>query len=452
MWHLFSGDEEPAGSEPETADTEDTQPSAQPKPGGKPSTAPDRKEVKPEGKKTTATKKPTDKSAAGDPWNLGPIDPESPAAGYYEAFNLLKQPEVDENYARLLELLDKVEAEGWTEEYPELVKLLEDNREALRKLKEVIDSGGGSFPIPEDEDMAVKINHLQPARFIGQLLALETMWFQKEGDIENAARNIADGLSFCRDLSRGGTLVADLVGVAIQGDYLDIAVREISRANPDTRFCSAIERSFYDLEYSRGDASESLKTDAMLARNQLQGYIKADTDMPDSVLKALEITREDATPEAFRQTIEVCDQWVAEISSALEQGYYPAIKRAGEICARIESGASDIPKLVNLITPQYANVLKVKAHSEVRFEMARAGIALQNYANEKGVYPDSLDALVPRYIPRVPVDPFSGKPIKYTHSEKGWTLRSFGPDMDDDKGAREAEKFTDDGDLILQKK
>jgi hypothetical protein len=448
---MLSGDEGPAGPKPETADTGTPQPATQPKPGQRPVVT-DKPPAKPEGGKTVATEKGSGKTANDDPWRLGPIDPDSPAAGYLEAFKLLKLSEEQEKLLKPTELIARVLKEGWNEEYPELVKLLEDNREALTRLKEAIDAGGGHFPIPEDATISVSINHIRPARAIAELLALEARWFQKEGDVENAARNIADGISFTQDFTRGATLLADMVGTAMHGYFVDMTTGEFNRTSPDARFCSALERSLYDLEYSRGDASESLKTDAMLTRNYIQGFIDAGVNIPDSQLQALELARDDATPEALRQTIDVCGRWTAEISSALEQGYYPAIKRAEEICARIESGAPDIPKAVNLVTPQYAAILKTKARSAVNFEMTRTGIALQNYANATGSYPESLEALVPRYIPRVPVDPFSGRPIEYSHSENGWTLRSFGPDMDDDNGARRAEKNTDDGDLILQKK
>jgi hypothetical protein len=453
VWHFLSGGEESAGTKPETADTKDSRPEPQPKPGEKPVSAPDKPKAKPEPKKAIGSEDSEDATEEDDDaFGLGPIDPESPAAGYLEAFNLLKLSEDRKKLLRPSELIAKVLKEGWNEEYPELVKLLEDNREALRKLKEVIDAGGGHFPIPEDADISVKINHIRPARAMAELLALEARWFQKEGDIENAARNIADGISFTQDFTRGATLIADMVGTVMQGYFLDITTQEFDKTAPNARFCSAIERSLYDLEYSRADAADSLRTEEMLMRNYLTPYIDMDQTLRQRALGASELSEEDISSEALRSTIDLHGRWTAELSSVLERGYYPAIRKAEEICGKIASKDPDIPKLVNLVSPLYVDVVKAKAQSKARFEMARTGIALQNYAKAKGGYPESLELLVPRYIPRVPVDPFSGKPIKYTRGEEGWTLRSFGPDMDDDKGAKKIDKDNDDGDIILQKK
>ena len=52
--------------------------------------------------------------------------------------------------------------------------------------------------------------------------------------------------------------------------------------------------------------------------------------------------------------------------------------------------------------------------------VARWGLQLQlaliAYRTEHGTYPDSLDALVPDYLPFVPIDPYSGRPFEYRHA------------------------------------
>ena len=48
--------------------------------------------------------------------------------------------------------------------------------------------------------------------------------------------------------------------------------------------------------------------------------------------------------------------------------------------------------------------------------------------------PDSLDELVPDYIGAIPVDPYTGGPLHYTHDEKGYTVYSNGINRADDGG------------------
>jgi hypothetical protein len=70
------------------------------------------------------------------------------------------------------------------------------------------------------------------------------------------------------------------------------------------------------------------------------------------------------------------------------------------------------------------------------FRMLRVAVALELYRHETGVYPDSLQWLVQdQHIPKVPVDPFSGKPLRYRQKGGTYTLWSVGENLKDDGGA-----------------
>jgi hypothetical protein len=67
--------------------------------------------------------------------------------------------------------------------------------------------------------------------------------------------------------------------------------------------------------------------------------------------------------------------------------------------------------------------------------------AIQAYRREHGSLPKTLDQLVPDYLPRVPKDPFGGKPFRYLKSgvpglpEDAWAVYSIGEDFTDDGGS-----------------
>jgi hypothetical protein len=48
---------------------------------------------------------------------------------------------------------------------------------------------------------------------------------------------------------------------------------------------------------------------------------------------------------------------------------------------------------------------------------------LQAYRAVHGRFPAELEALVPLFLPRVPIDPWDGKPIKYRLTEEGETIQ-----------------------------
>jgi hypothetical protein len=64
--------------------------------------------------------------------------------------------------------------------------------------------------------------------------------------------------------------------------------------------------------------------------------------------------------------------------------------------------------------------------------VAQALIALRAYSLERGELPPSLDALVPDYLSRVPIDHHDGAPLRYSRDKKAvWAL---GVDLKDDGG------------------
>jgi len=67
--------------------------------------------------------------------------------------------------------------------------------------------------------------------------------------------------------------------------------------------------------------------------------------------------------------------------------------------------------------------------------MLITSLALKVYHDENGSYPSSLGALVPKYLIKIPSDPFAASgSIKYLKSGSGYALYSVGPDGTDDHG------------------
>ncbi|MSU60116.1 MAG: hypothetical protein EXS35_18425 [Pedosphaera sp.] len=61
-------------------------------------------------------------------------------------------------------------------------------------------------------------------------------------------------------------------------------------------------------------------------------------------------------------------------------------------------------------------------------------LALRCYQSENGQPPRQLDQLVPKYLERVPQDPFTTQPLVYRPDGAKWLLYSIGPDGVEDGG------------------
>jgi hypothetical protein len=75
---------------------------------------------------------------------------------------------------------------------------------------------------------------------------------------------------------------------------------------------------------------------------------------------------------------------------------------------------------------------RVAAH----VRLLTAELAARCYQSEQGRAPTGLAQLVPKYLQRVPLDPFSGRPMLYRQQSTYWLLYSVGEDGVDDGGTR----------------
>jgi hypothetical protein len=66
---------------------------------------------------------------------------------------------------------------------------------------------------------------------------------------------------------------------------------------------------------------------------------------------------------------------------------------------------------------------------------ARAVVAVELYRRTHDEHlPARLDDLVPGYIDSVPIDPFSGQPVRFVTQQLGYVIYSVGPNRRDDGG------------------
>lgn len=79
--------------------------------------------------------------------------------------------------------------------------------------------------------------------------------------------------------------------------------------------------------------------------------------------------------------------------------------------------------------------VKSKCKLEAQLVATRLVVACHRYRIKNGVFPRTLQELVPAYIAEVPIDPYDGKPFRYKHERK--IVYSIGEDLVDSDGTGE---------------
>jgi hypothetical protein len=72
--------------------------------------------------------------------------------------------------------------------------------------------------------------------------------------------------------------------------------------------------------------------------------------------------------------------------------------------------------------------------NDARVRLLATELALRCFQFDHGRAPSRLEELVPKYLQRVPQDPFSGQPLVYSGQGTHWLLYSIGPNRVDDGG------------------
>jgi len=80
---------------------------------------------------------------------------------------------------------------------------------------------------------------------------------------------------------------------------------------------------------------------------------------------------------------------------------------------------------------------------------AAAGMALEQYRLANDGWPDNLDRLVPKYLAKVPADPFDGKPLRYAKYKEGVAVYSVGPGGKEGARPDDLDQFEKDGGSLV---
>jgi len=89
----------------------------------------------------------------------------------------------------------------------------------------------------------------------------------------------------------------------------------------------------------------------------------------------------------------------------------------------------------NSIIPNAVLFSRLCADTIAAAQSTSLAIALERYHKQKGKLPDTFTEISPDCIESIPLDPFTGKSLLYTHDDSSFTVYSTGINRIDDKGA-----------------
>jgi len=93
--------------------------------------------------------------------------------------------------------------------------------------------------------------------------------------------------------------------------------------------------------------------------------------------------------------------------------------------------------MIHSLAPGTRRVMQSSDRSAQTQRNLHVAFALAAYKSDMGHYPLKLEALAPKYLPSVPDDLFSGRPIIYLPADNRYLLYSVGINGEDEGGRGE---------------
>lgn len=107
----------------------------------------------------------------------------------------------------------------------------------------------------------------------------------------------------------------------------------------------------------------------------------------------------------------------------------------GEVEKFVSHGKFPFKILASIAIPNFSRAFQTTAHNQTMVNEAQIACALERYHLAHGEYPETLDALTPQFIGKLPHDIIGGQPLKYQRKADGkFLLYSIGWDEKDDDG------------------
>ncbi len=332
--------------------------------------------------------------------------------------------------------------------------LLVEKKKAIRLIKEATRKPYLYHPLVLTFDIEFPIFY--KFKNGSELLALEARSFAKRGNMLEALKNISCINQIAKHLNQTPTLVNVLMASAIHTKSkksLEIILAEkhgdskVTVPLPvktDQHLLDAFRAAMvYEESFSAfGTADHFVKSDPIDENESIDDfesfYEYYQWKFFVSMLYRIFLSHEDIVSR---------EQYWKELHDFFKKPYYETKITSEEWQEQIQKNI-EFGFIMSENDSSFISYYKRVTEQQTQFLLAQLGLATAAYYSHHGKYPNTLEALAPKYITEIPVDPFSGSPLKMIPSESGLILYGVGPNLKDDKGSS-FESETKEGDIAF---
>lgn len=330
------------------------------------------------------------------------------------------------------------------------LQLLEKQREGLRaKLQEAapaLDYGSklasmprGRFPIKWNKDaVGTLLPEQQNARIVADLFRYDAILRAEEGDLARAFNSVQAVLNAGRSLGDEPISISCIIHIACNRLALGALEGALAQGQAEPTELAKLQRLLEEeaaqplqVIAARGDRAGLHR---FLEVTEATGIDRAGYGMTVSTLGPY---FDDFVDKA--KAIRAHPQHLRYLTAYVEVAKQPVWKQKSGLQALPKPDAG-LPSLLEALwRGGEPEKMALAFHNwQTLLGCAIVGLALERYRIGEGRWPDDLNALVPRYLASVPIDPFDGQSLRFrrvqTPAMSGIVVFSVGPNGTYDGG------------------
>ncbi len=325
----------------------------------------------------------------------------------------------------------------------DLLACLTSRQETFDLIEDAARRPFSRFPIRyEDADRAL-LPHLAHLKGSASLLQLRALARLQTGDSTNALSDVRLILRISQAAGADPVLIGGLVRFAIENlavntfwhGWRDSAWTDTQLAELQQRFSAISSRSNILLALRGERIFSSTLYDLMLddPSRYFESAAEAGEEGPAAFPPSLRIM-----PSGwFRQNQATQSRIIDEMVRHGQERPEDRALSTDRVSLMQQLQAIPLPYsiMARMVLPALENTFKTADRQLAITQLTVLVCALERHRIAHQSYPVTLDALVPRFLPRVPIDPINGQPLRYSLKPDGtFVLYSIGPDARDNDG------------------
>lgn len=378
-------------------------------------------------------------------WYPAVLDTENAALEYAKAFNALQEPSADLE-ARLPAIA--------TSKFPNpneplsedmrvsIVEIVSENEFALECSERAAMKSACRFPLDFNQGINVELLYLRKFRWLARLHILKGIGGADSGDAGESFDALKAAFAMGKALHKEPLLISQLVKVGCN----IMAVAGLERCISQTTFTDGQLAELQRVAQAQEDPDwyyRSMVSERCLTLTEIKKPFREASRINDRG----DTWPEELYSEASRREIELA------LDKAIAAAHLPGLKRH-DLLFPLTVKDGTYPALEKSTLNGSIGAYRVHDRDTANLRLSNCGLALERYYLANKSWPDSLSALVPKFLAAVPEDPFDNQPLRLKRDGDMILVYSLGEDRDDDQGrafvSGEERASKRDGDLVFR--